>query len=92
MNEASPGSSLLRKPSTIRRGIERYRPGELNLDLGPASISQLFLYDRDLFPLSHVYISKREKQAKHRKKDRPESVDYDLPPLRQLSIKRGQSK
>lgn len=50
-------------------------------------LSQLFLYERNLFPLSHVYIITKKKQPQYHKKDRVESVDYQLPPLRRLSIK-----
>ncbi len=48
--------------------------------------SQLFLYERDLFPLSRTKIIRRKKTLEYRVKDSIESVDYWLPPLRKLRI------
>ncbi len=62
-------------------GYSKYRIYNADLPL-----SQLFLYERDLFPLSHLFVTKRKKHVQYRREDSTESVDYQLPPLRRLSI------
>lgn len=49
-------------------------------------LSQLFLYERNLFPLCQLRISRQRNRQQYSIFDSIESVDYELPPLRKLSI------
>ncbi len=62
-------------------GYSKYRI--YNADLPP---EQLFLYERNLFPLAHVGVTKRKKSLEYQLKDSIASVTYQLPTLRTLRI------
>ncbi len=62
-------------------GYERYRL--YNVDVPDA---QMYLYEKDIFPLAHVGVAFQGKRIAYWLMDSVESLDYTLPPLRQLKL------
>jgi len=63
-------------------GYERFRL--YNVDVPDA---QMYLYERDIFPLAFVGIAVQGKRLAYWLMDSVESVDYRLPPLRLLALR-----
>ena len=60
-----------------------------NSDLLP---SQLYLYERDLFPLAFVEVKNENNVLSYKVLDSVESVDYTVPPLRFAGLHLGSNK
>ena len=63
-------------------GYERYRLH--NVDVPDV---QIYLYERDIFPLAHVGVAVQGKRLAYWLMDSVESGNYKLPPIRQLTLK-----
>jgi DNA polymerase elongation subunit (family B) len=62
-------------------GYDRYRL--FNVDVPDA---QMYLYEKNIFPLAHVGVAFQGKRIAYWLMDSVESLDYTLPPLRQLKL------
>jgi len=62
-------------------GYERFRLH--NVDVAD---DQTYIYDKDIFPMAHVGVTAQGKRLAYWLLDSVESVDYKLPPLRQLRL------
>jgi DNA polymerase elongation subunit (family B) len=62
-------------------GYDRYRL--YNADVPDV---QMYLYEKDIFPLAHVGVAFQGKRLAYWLMDSVESIDYKLPPLRQLTL------
>jgi hypothetical protein len=63
-------------------GYERFR--FYNVDV---TVSQAYLYERDVFPFAHVMVVDSGKRLCFDLQDSVESVDYRVPPLRSLWLR-----
>jgi DNA polymerase elongation subunit (family B) len=62
-------------------GYDKYRL--YNADIPDV---QMYLYEKDIFPLAHVGVAFQGKRLAYWLMDSVESIDYKLPPLRQLKL------
>jgi len=74
--------SLLARRILRLGGYDRYRL--YNADVPDV---QMYLYEKDVFPLAHVGVAFQGKRLAYWLMDSVESIDYKLPPLRQLKLK-----
>jgi DNA polymerase elongation subunit (family B) len=62
-------------------GYKRFRL--YNVDVRP---SQMYLYEKDIFPFAFVHATQRSNGLEWRLLDSQESVEYKIPPLKELAL------
>jgi len=73
-------------PFFVRRVLEIGRHLRYQVHNCDLRSTQVYLYDRDIFPLAFVEIEIKRHQLRYRLLDSVESVDYLIPPLRIMRI------